>query len=560
MMQASGKTLTVTGALKGGEVFSGHADTSTTRNAISQGNYDAVVLQGGSYESIYDQDNFFEYGSELAQLSLTSGKAPIFFMTWHHRATPNESPLIQHAYEDIGERNAAPVVPVGLAFQATVDAHPDINLFSDGTHSSLEGTYLAAAVFYAFINQTSPEDITYNAGLNEDIAATLRSVAWDTVSQYNLESNNTETITINSVSPQNNSSDVGPEQILEIHFSENVAADVFDISLQLQSGNNVINGDMRIDNNRLMFTPTKSLASDSLYIVSVRNGDQALRWIEEREWQFQTRAASPSTPTLENNKKIGYQAWSTMWNEFGSNNEWGSASGIPDNRRGSVHKLVGRMYTSLGINGYVDDFTFLPQGSGNIDGPEAMAAIDDTDSSIYVISSYGGSSGICEYPTVAANPGGWHQRVSATANAITNAGMHPVFFQSHCNGDKKDLWKNMKENSDAVEAANPNMGIVRTAEVIEHLVNLYPEYGELQAFDPRGAQYPPPIEVLFSSDGFHGTMALHFLLSLTLTKYLTGVDAVDIPFSPDLYYEIPNKMIERIRHSVDAVQTTSLAN
>ena len=77
------------------------------------------------------------------------------------------------------------VIPVGLAFERAIENIPGVVLHDpDSKHPSLEGTYLAAAVFYAALYGKSPVSLDYNAGLDEEIARQLRQAAWQTVIEY----------------------------------------------------------------------------------------------------------------------------------------------------------------------------------------------------------------------------------------------------------------------------------------------------------------------------------------------------------------------------------------
>jgi hypothetical protein len=57
----------------------------------------------------------------------------------------------------------------------------------DRKHPTLAGTYLAACVFYAVLNENSPEGIAYTAGLDPVDAAFLQHIAWETVKKKGSE-------------------------------------------------------------------------------------------------------------------------------------------------------------------------------------------------------------------------------------------------------------------------------------------------------------------------------------------------------------------------------------
>ena len=62
------------------------------------------------------------------------------------------------------------------------DNHPNIDLYTnDGSHPSLEGSYLSACTHYASLFQSSPNGASYTAGLDSSIAAILQNAASITV-------------------------------------------------------------------------------------------------------------------------------------------------------------------------------------------------------------------------------------------------------------------------------------------------------------------------------------------------------------------------------------------
>ena len=72
-----------------------------------------------------------------------------------------------------------------LAFERSKSENPTIGLYCvDGKHPSLEGTYLAACVFYAALYGKSPEGNGYVAGLNANTAGKLQKTAWDSVTAF----------------------------------------------------------------------------------------------------------------------------------------------------------------------------------------------------------------------------------------------------------------------------------------------------------------------------------------------------------------------------------------
>ena len=92
---------------------------------------------------------------------------------------------LAEAYTREGNANSVMVIPAGLAFARVLKARPDLKLHvADNRHPNLAGTYLAAATAYAALYERSPEENSYTAGLDPELARFLRAQAWATVRDY----------------------------------------------------------------------------------------------------------------------------------------------------------------------------------------------------------------------------------------------------------------------------------------------------------------------------------------------------------------------------------------
>jgi hypothetical protein len=120
-----------------------------------------------------------------------SGASTVLFITWASRdGLPSAGfedyaamqAAIETGYLEAAGEIGAMVAPVGVAWQRALEGHPELALWqTDGIHPSLEGTYLAACVFYASLLGQSPEEASYLAGLPEETARFLQAVAAETV-------------------------------------------------------------------------------------------------------------------------------------------------------------------------------------------------------------------------------------------------------------------------------------------------------------------------------------------------------------------------------------------
>ena len=77
---------------------------------------------------------------------------------------------------------------MGLAFEESYRRRPDLRLHKDydGSHPSLEGTYLAACVVYASLYGRSPVGNPYDyfGKVDKEAAGFLQRVAWETATKF----------------------------------------------------------------------------------------------------------------------------------------------------------------------------------------------------------------------------------------------------------------------------------------------------------------------------------------------------------------------------------------
>ena len=157
------------------------------RQMLELYSWDVVVLQGHSLEAVEPErrPGLQSAAAKLAGMVRESGARPVIFMTWAYSDRPEMTPVLRSVYTALGAELGVMVVPVGLAFADALEAIPGVVLHHpDKVHPSLEGTYLAACVFFAALYGKSPEGIAYTAGLDETLALELQRSAWRTVSAY----------------------------------------------------------------------------------------------------------------------------------------------------------------------------------------------------------------------------------------------------------------------------------------------------------------------------------------------------------------------------------------
>jgi hypothetical protein len=200
MIKHSGGDASLVRQTKGGYSWEKHWEAGTAQERIRSGHWDLVVLQNHSKSPIEDRDAFDEYGQKFIDLVKESKAEPILYMTWAPFPELEKTEAIAEAYSTLGERNGVKVAPVGLAFKAWIDSHPDVPLHieKDRKHATMAGGYLSACTLYATITGKDPSGMPhviegYNwatkgnilVDIPPDLARELQATAWETVKGYN---------------------------------------------------------------------------------------------------------------------------------------------------------------------------------------------------------------------------------------------------------------------------------------------------------------------------------------------------------------------------------------
>ena len=199
----------------GGSTLAQHASDSNVQNLLSSEEWDYVILQGQSQNPSFPPNQVanevYPYAASLCEgiRQANTCSQPVFFMTWGRENGDAQNcdfypPLctyegmqgrLTESYTEMAEDNNTLLAPVGIAWKSIRENHPNIDLYSsDGSHPSIQGSYLAACVFYSvmfnssLINAFIPQGITieealilqetaYNSTLENDIDFTIQPQA-----------------------------------------------------------------------------------------------------------------------------------------------------------------------------------------------------------------------------------------------------------------------------------------------------------------------------------------------------------------------------------------------
>ncbi|WP_295502468.1 hypothetical protein [Limnohabitans sp. Rim8] len=154
--------------------------------------FEWLVLAGNSADALKDssQQKFHETVRRYDEVIRSRGGKTALYMTHayvspHKRASSQNIGKVVNMFDTVGRDVGVKVIPVGLAFELSYQRKPDLRLHDDhdGSHPSLVGTYLAAAVVYASLYGENPVGNTYSyrGKVPADVVLHLQQVAWDTV-------------------------------------------------------------------------------------------------------------------------------------------------------------------------------------------------------------------------------------------------------------------------------------------------------------------------------------------------------------------------------------------
>jgi hypothetical protein len=174
----------------GGWTLATHLAASRTQERLKRQKWDFVVLQEQSLIPASERartQGMYPAVRGLVRQMENLGAKPILFLTWGRRDGWPDGEFqtyeamqaqLTEGYMAIANELQVPVAPVGEAWQRARSSALPFDLWqADGSHPSVQGTYLAACVFYAVIFRQSPEGLTFYAGLSPETAQSLQNLA-----------------------------------------------------------------------------------------------------------------------------------------------------------------------------------------------------------------------------------------------------------------------------------------------------------------------------------------------------------------------------------------------
>lgn len=182
----------------GGYTFQMHASDANTLAKINSRPWDFVILQEQSQRPSFPPAqvamDVYPYARQLDSLILLNNPCTetVFYMTWGRKYGDQSNcaswpPVctflgmqeqLRNSYVQMANDNQALVAPVGRAWQSSWTQDSSINLWSpDNSHPSIEGSYLAACVFFETILRKSCVNAAFISSLNNATALFLQQTA-----------------------------------------------------------------------------------------------------------------------------------------------------------------------------------------------------------------------------------------------------------------------------------------------------------------------------------------------------------------------------------------------
>jgi len=164
----------------GSATLEAHWRNSDTLHLIRTGKWDVVILQEQSQAPVIHTKNFSEYAEKLSEEIKKAGAQTILFMTWERPDSIQygvTAANLSGVFTEVGQQLGVRVAPVGVAFFKAMQERPGLKLYSLDGHPTLQGTYLAACVFYGVIFEKSPSGNAYAAGLPDADRVFFQKVA-----------------------------------------------------------------------------------------------------------------------------------------------------------------------------------------------------------------------------------------------------------------------------------------------------------------------------------------------------------------------------------------------
>lgn len=207
---SKGNSLIYESHTPGGSTLMQHASNSNVQSLLNATEWDYVILQEQSQNPSFPPSQVasqvYPYAESLCEDIREANPCtePVFFMTWGRENGDSQNcasypPIctyegmqdrLTESYTEMAQNNESLLAPIGIAWKDIREQHPEINLYSsDGSHPSIQGSYLAACVFYAILFDDSATNNYTPTNLNINEAQLIQTFANNTVNNNETDYN-----------------------------------------------------------------------------------------------------------------------------------------------------------------------------------------------------------------------------------------------------------------------------------------------------------------------------------------------------------------------------------
>ncbi|HUR95798.1 MAG TPA: SGNH/GDSL hydrolase family protein [Gemmatimonadales bacterium] len=171
----------------GGYSLEDHWNRGEAQRAIASQRWDLVVLQQGPSALPESRELLIDYATRFAAEIRKVGARPAIYMVWPELERESEWDNVTASHVAAAQAIGGLLLPGGEALRALRASHPSLQLFSDGFHPTLAGSYEVALIIYGEATGVSPIGLTLKAGgiglPTADVSA-LEAAAADVIEQY----------------------------------------------------------------------------------------------------------------------------------------------------------------------------------------------------------------------------------------------------------------------------------------------------------------------------------------------------------------------------------------
>jgi hypothetical protein len=129
---------------------------TSARQAIAQGGWEWVILQQGPSSVSVNRDTLRLATAYFAGVIEGVAAKPALFSAWPSEDRRQDFPAAIESYTLAAQDVHGILLPIAAAWVAAWQRDPNLPLYQDGLHPSVQGAYLSALVIYSVLLEKTP--------------------------------------------------------------------------------------------------------------------------------------------------------------------------------------------------------------------------------------------------------------------------------------------------------------------------------------------------------------------------------------------------------------------